>query len=516
MNILFIASEAVPFAKTGGLADVVSALAAYLKANGHNVKIVIPYYKLIKDKTGEGKGKFSVKMVMNSFCVHMGNGQEQWCGLYETVGDGGVPVWLIECDNFFNRDGLYHDNSYNDFLDNASRYAFMSNAALQACIDTQFVPDIVHCHDWQAAPALAYIKTWYWNNPILGHAAGVLTVHNAQYQGTYGKDNYNYMGIGWQHWTSDKFEDNGRMNMLKAGIHFAEAVNTVSPTHALEISSSYSEFGLAPFFQAKGENFCGILNGVDYDEWNPMKDNFIKKPFSSTDLSGKKECKKDLQTRFNLNIDDNVPIIGIVGRIASQKGYDLLTPVLERILNEFEVQFVIVGSGDKGLEGYFGWLPAAYSGKFGSYIGYSNEMAHVVEAGSDMFLMPSRFEPCGLNQMYSLKYGTLPIVRKVGGLADSVDNYNHNTGGGTGFVFEEASPQAIYGTIKWAIETWYERKNHFESMQKRAMEVDFSWNVAGKHYLDLYRKAQIARDVYDSKNVLPPKKQTTDGETKIS
>jgi len=223
-----------------------------------------------------------------------------------------------------------------------------------------------------------------------------------------------------------------------------------------------------------------------------------------------------LQTRFNLNIDDNVPIIGIVGRIASQKGYDLLTPVLERILNEFEVQFVIVGSGDKGLEGYFGWLPAAYSGKFGSYIGYSNEMAHVVEAGSDMFLMPSRFEPCGLNQMYSLKYGTLPIVRKVGGLADSVDNYNHNTGGGTGFVFEEASPQAIYGTIKWAIETWYERKNHFESMQKRAMEVDFSWNVAGKHYLDLYRKAQIARDVYDSKNVLPPKKQTTDGETKIS
>ena len=499
MNVLFIASEAVPFAKTGGLADVVSSLAAYLHKNGHNVKIVIPYYKIIKDKSGEGKGKIKVKAIMDSFCVHMGNAQEQWCGLYETTGDGKVPVWLIECDNFFNRDGIYHDKEYNDFLDNPSRYAFLSNAALQACIDTGFSPDIIHCHDWQTAPALAYAKTWYWDNPTVGRAANVLTVHNAQYQGTYAKEHFNYMGFGWQHWTSDKFEDNGHINMLKAGIFFAEAVNTVSPTHALEISSPHSEFGLAPYFGAKGNNFCGILNGVDYDEWNPEKDPYIKSKFSSSDLSGKSVCKNDLQKRFLLKEDDNIPIIGVVARMASQKGYDLLAGVLEKILTEMHVQFAIVGSGDKGLEGYFGWLPAAYGGKIGSYIGYSNELAHVVEAGCDMFLMPSRFEPCGLNQMYSLKYGTLPIVRKVGGLADSVDNYNPNTGVGTGFVFDDATPEAIYGTVKWAVDTWYNNREHFVRMQKRAMEVDFSWNVAGKHYLDLYKKALNVREEYNNK-----------------
>lgn len=497
MNVVFIASEAVPFAKTGGLADVVSSLAAYLHTNGHNVKIIIPYYKEIKEKTGS---KFHVKPVLNSFCVHMGNGQEQWCGLYETEGTDGVPVWLVEADNFFNRDGLYHDKNYNDFGDNPSRFAFLSNAALQACIDTRFSPDIIHAHDWQSAPALAYLKTWYWNNPIIGRAAAVLTVHNAQYQGTYGKENYGYMGFGWQHFTSDKFEDNGHINMLKAGIYFADAVNTVSPTHAREISAPFSEFGLAPYFNAKGECFCGILNGVDYDEWNPQKDSFIKQHFSVKSMAGKKKCKKDLQDRFMLKADDNIPIIGIIGRIASQKGYDLVAAVLEQMLNEFEVQFAFVGSGDKSLEGYFSWLPSKYGGKFGSFIGYSNELAHVVEAGSDMFLMPSRFEPCGLNQMYSLKYGTLPIVHKVGGLADSVDNYNQNTGCGTGFVFDDATPQAIYGTVKWAIDTWYNRKNHFEGMQKRAMEVDFSWNVAGKQYEELYHKAKIARDEYDNKN----------------
>jgi starch synthase len=424
--------------------------------------------------------------------------------LYETVGFGGVSVWLLESDNFFNRDGFYHDSSYNDFLDNPSRFAFLSNAALQMCIDTQFSPDIVHCHDWQSSLALAYLKTWYWNNPIVGRAAGVLTVHNAQYQGTYSRDNYGYMGFGWQHWTSDKFEDNGHINMLKAGIHFADAANTVSPTHAKEIASPHSEFGLAPYFSAKGECFNGILNGVDYEEWNPQKDMFIKQHFSSKGIAGKRKCKKDLQERFYLKVDENIPVIGIVGRMASQKGYDLLTPVLENILDEFEVQLVIVGSGDKALEGYFGWLPSKYCGKFGSWIGYSNELAHIVEAGSDMFLMPSRFEPCGLNQMYSLKYGTLPIVRRVGGLADSVDNYNPNTGNGTGFVFDEASPQAIYGTVKWAIETWYQRREHFEGMQIRAMEVDFSWNVAGKQYIDLYHRAKVARVEYDNKHL--PKK----------
>lgn len=492
MKVLFVASEVVPLAKTGGLADVVSSLAAHLKDTGHDVRIVIPYYGSIKEKGLE------TELVLETMGVKMGPGHEEWCSIHEVKGTGGVQVWLVEHDHYFNRDGLYHDASFNDFSDNPRRYAFLSRAALQVCIDTNFAPDIIHVHDWQSALVAAYQKTWFWDNPIVGNAATVLTIHNARYQGIYPGDHYHYFGFDWTHFTSDKFENFGDINMLKAGIHFADVVNTVSPTHAKEISGAFSEFGIAPYLNHKNGNFKGILNGIDYDEWSPERDSLIPSNFSSENLAGKGLCKSELQKKFGLDVRPEVPVIGIVGRLVEQKGYQLLMPMIDKIMTELDVQFAFVGSGDPSLEGYLMHLPSQYPGKFGSWIGYSNELAHLVEAGSDMFLMPSMFEPCGLNQIYSLKYGTLPIVRSVGGLEDTVENYNPMTAEGTGFKFEEASPEALFGTIKWAVETWYKHPKHFANLRHQAMQNDFSWDISGSEYLYFYHQAIGAREAFNS------------------
>lgn len=482
-NVLFISSEVVPLAKTGGLADVVASLGEYLKGHGHDVRVVIPYYRSIKEKDIE------VETVLETMCVNLGPGIEEWCSVKETKGSGNVSVYLIEHDNFFDREGLYHDNDFNDYWDNSKRFGFLSRAALQTCIDTNWAPDIVHMHDWQSAVAAAYLKIWYWDHPLLGDAVSVLTIHNARYQGTYSGDNFWWLGFSEEHFTSDKFEAFGGINMLKAGIHFADVVNTVSPTHAEEIAAPYSEFGMDHYLRQKGDHFKGVLNGVDYNEWSPEKDTLIPANFSVEDLSGKAKCKAELQKSFGLDVRPEVPIVGIVGRLVEQKGYHLLTPVLDAIMEENDVQFAFLGSGDKGLEHYLSEMPKKYPGRFGSWIGYSNQRAHLVEAGADMFLMPSMFEPCGLNQIYSLRYGTLPIVRSVGGLADTVHNYNTHTGEGTGFKFWEASPEALKGTIEWAVDTWYNHRDNFEWLRHNAMRENFSWEVSGGHYIDLYNEA---------------------------
>ncbi|MGM0461029.1 MAG: glycogen synthase GlgA [Fibrobacterota bacterium] len=493
MNILFVSSEAVPFAKTGGLADVVSALGANLKKRGHEVRIVLPYYGEIKKKSP------STVPVLESMCVHMGPGVELWCGIKETRGTGDVPVWLVEHDGFFNREGLYHDTDFNDYWDNPKRYGFLARAALQAAIDINFSPDIIHVHDWQSALVPAYQKVWFWDNPVVKDAATVLTIHNARYQGNYGGDNYPWLGFGPEHFTPEKFEDFGDINMLKAGIYFSDVVNTVSPTHARELVQPYSDFGMEIPLSNKKDDFTGILNGVDYDEWCPENDPFIPANFSVSDLSGKTQCKTELQREFFLDENPDIPLIGIVGRMVDQKGYQLLIPVMGELLKNNSVQFVILGSGDKGMEDFFGGLPARFPGQAGSWIGYSNEKAHLIEAGADMFLMPSIFEPCGLNQIYSLKYGTLPIVRAVGGLFDTVDNYNPDTKEGTGFKFWDATPQAVLGTIEWALDTWYTHPEDFAHLRKNAMEKDFSWDIATNNYLELYARAQNRKTAYNAR-----------------
>ena len=324
---------------------------------------------------------------------------------------------------------------------------------------------------------------------ILGGAASVLTIHNIAYQGKYSASNFDYIGLQWSNFTPDKFEDYGSVNFLKGGIVYADVVNTVSPTYADETRTPSLGYGLAPYLNDKGEDYVGILNGVDYTQWNPAVDQLIPAQYSPQEMAGKAVCKAALQQRFALDIDPDVPIVGVVSRLVTQKGLDLLASAIEDTVNDMAVQFVILGSGDKGLEAFYAGLPARYPGRIGSYIGYSNEIAHWIEAGCDFFIMPSIYEPCGLNQIYSLKYGTLPIVRATGGLDDTVQQYDERTGDGDGFKFWEISTEAIYYTAGWAVSTFYDRPQHIAKMVRTAMQRDYSWEKSAAQYVELYARA---------------------------
>ena len=302
-------------------------------------------------------------------------------------------------------------------------------------------------------------------------------------------DHYAYTGLKWNNFTSDKFEDDGGMNYLKGGIQYADIVTTVSPKYAWETRTPDGGLGMAPYLNDKGDQYLGILNGVDYSVWNPAIDPLIPAIFSIEDLTGKKVCKRELQRRLNLEMDEDIPLIGVVSRFADQKGLDLLADAIEDILNNMRVQFAILGSGEKRLEAYYGDLPHRYPGRVSSYIGYQNELSHWIEAGSDFFVMPSRYEPCGLNQIYSLKYGTLPIVRATGGLDDTVEQYNEANGDGTGFKFWGISSHAVYYTIGWAVSTYFDRPHHVLQMQQKGMKQRYSWEKSATHYLEAYRRA---------------------------
>ena len=481
MKIAFLAAECVPYAKTGGLADVVGALPQVLRRMGHDVIVVMPKYGSINTQ------RYPMRPFLAPMGVWMGNAEE-WCAIH-TADNDGVPVYFVEAGKYFDRHGLYHDAAFNDYLDNPRRFGFLTRAGLQLCRDLGFAPDIVHVHDWHTALAAAYLKIWHWNDATLGRAASVLTIHNIAYQGAYGAEHYNYLGLQWPNFTPDKFEDHGKINFLKGGIVYADVVNTVSPTYANETRTPAGGHGLAPYLNNKGADYIGILNGVDYERWNPATDPLIPARYTRDDLSGKAECKRELQRRFRLDVNPNVPIVGVVSRLVGQKGLDLLAQTIERLMTNMLVQFVILGSGDKDLEAFYGGLPARFPGRIGSFIGYSDELAHWIEAGSDFFIMPSIYEPCGLNQMYSLKYGTLPIVRATGGLEDSVQQYDEATGSGTGFKFYEPSANAIYYATGWAVSTYFDRKPHLQQMIRAAMAQDFSWERSAKAYERLYERA---------------------------
>jgi starch synthase len=481
LKILNISSEMVPFIKTGGLADVAGVLPKELKKLGHEVICVIPKYSELKLAHHE------VKVVFPLFGVWMGT-CEEWCSVFK-VEEAGIRVYLVEFHKYFSRAGLYHDRAFNDYQDNPARFALLTRAALEIAKRLGFKPDIVHSHDWQAALASAYLKTWHWNDPVLGGAASVLTIHNANYQGCYPRSWYPYLGLPDAAFQPDAFECFGGINLLKGGIFYADAVNTVSPHYAVEISAPNAPSGLAPYLSNKGEAFCGILNGVEYDAWNPETDTSIAQRYSLKDLRGKGTCKRALQKRFGLAEDPKLLMIGVVGRFTEQKGYDLVAACIDRILGQMAVQFVILGSGDPELESFFRRLQERYPGKVGSCSAYDEALSHQIEAGADLFLMPSRYEPCGLNQLYSLKYGTVPLVRATGGLDDTVEQYREDTGDGTGFKFWDCTAEALYYTIGWAVSTWYDRPSHWEKMMKRGMAKEFSWDDSARKYEALYELA---------------------------
>lgn len=487
MKILMVSSEMTPFIKTGGLADVVGSLPGALRARGHDVRVVIPRYSDIDG------GKHNLQPFHGPMGVWMGNHQE-WCSVLSATGEGDTPVYLVEHNGFFDRWGLYHDQWRNDYQDNPRRFGFLARAALQICIDLGWYPDVVHAHDWQAALAPAYVKLW--GLPGFGECGTLLTIHNIAYQGIYSKHNYEYLGLGWENFRSDLFESYDAINFLKGGIGLADVVNTVSPTYAEETRHTMGE-GLEPNLRAKGDNYFGILNGVDYGVWSPETDKLIPANYSADDLSGKQACKRALQERFGLDQDPGVALLGVVGRLVEQKGLNLLAEILQGLVDTMHLQVVLLGSGDKGLEHHFGWVNGQYPGRVGTYFGFSEELAHLIEAGSDFFIMPSVFEPCGLNQLYSLRYGTLPIVRATGGLNDTVENYDEATGGGTGFKFHEPSGHALYYAIGWAISTYYDRPRHMQKMIREAMSRRFSWDESATEYERAYERAvQARRGVY--------------------
>jgi starch synthase len=486
LKIAMIASECVPYAKTGGLADVVGALPQALRQLGHQVIVIMPRYGFINTQ------RYGLKSYFEQMGVWMGDRLE-WCAVQAAQGEGDVPIYFIEFDKYFGRSGIYHDEHNMDYRDNARRFAFLARAGLQFCIDSEFAADIVHVHDWPTATGPAYLKVWHWDNPVLGPAAGVLTIHNVGYQGVYGAEHFEYLGLQWSNFTSDKFEDHGQINLLKGGIHYADLVTTVSPTYARETCTPAGGMGMAPYLNNKGDHYVGILNGVDYTQWDPTADQLIPATYSATDLGGKATCKQELQDRFLLEVDPDVPLVGVVSRLVHQKGLHLLAESIDDILNAMAVQFVVLGSGDRGLESTFYDLPARYPGRVGSYIGYNNPLAHWIEAGADFFLMPSLYEPCGLNQMYSLRYGALPIVRATGGLADTVEQYDEATGAGTGFKFWDPTPAAVRNTVGWAVSTYYDRPAHMEMMIARAMSRDFSWHTSALEYERAYVRAIAAK-----------------------
>lgn len=486
--ILFVTPEMAPIAKEGGLADVAGALPHALRQRGHDVRVVMPLYGSID------RNRFGLRPCHAPMGVWMGDCQE-WCAVHEARTTGDVPVYLIEHSAFFERSGFYHDQSMHDYDDNARRFGFLCRAALQLCIDKGLRPDIVHANDWQTALTPAYLRLWHRREPVFARTASVITLHNLAHQGIYPKRNYGYLGLGWENFRAEVFETYDQVNMLKGGIHYADMITAVSPSYAREVVTAFGGFGLAPYLSSRGTDLVGILNGIDTEVWNPGTDPFIPAKYDAHDRSGKRECKRELQRRFGLAQDDHVALIGAIGRFVHQKGYQLLSEAMDGILRDMHVQFVILGSGERHLEHFFGTLPSRYPGRVGSYIGFDDARAHLVEAGSDLFIMPSLFEPCGLNQMYSMRYGTVPIAHATGGLNDTVEPYSEPTGTGTGFKFSPADPMALHFGVGLAISTYYDRRQHFDAMLERGMAQDFSWARSAARYEEVYARAIAKREL---------------------
>ena len=482
LKIAMITPECVPFAKEGGLADVVGVLPKHLARKGHDVRVVMPRYRKVDPN------RYGLKQLPGVLVVPMGVIGTQYCGVYEGRLPGSeVPVYFLEHEGYYGRSGLYEEDNVG-YIDNDNRFAFLSKAALELCKMIDFAPDVVHAHDWHTAAIPVLMNTAYRYDPYVGGKPSVLTVHNMQYQGNFYEGLMDVLGIGWEHFNFLEMEMNGETNLLKGGLYHATVLNTVSEGYAREMQTAAYGWGLDGVVRERGADLVGILNGVDYEDWNPETDPHLAENYSLRKLSGKKRCKRELQRTLGLPQRDDVPVFGMVTRLVKQKGIDILAEAMPRILS-LDLQFVILGAGEPWSHFYFGDIKNAFPEKFSIYVGYNNPLAHQIEAGADFFVMPSAFEPCGLNQMYSLRYGTLPIVRATGGLDDSVENYDEQTITGTGFKFRDLTAGALFDTIGWAVHTWYHRKDAMKALIRNAMKQRFTWEDAAKKYEGLYLKA---------------------------
>ena len=479
MNIVTIASEVVPFAKTGGLADVAGTLPRALAKTGDTVTMIMPYYPKKTDAR-----KFNIKTTGKKVTAPFG----EWklAGeIFHTTIKPNINVYFIGQPQFFDRNELYQTKD-GDYPDNAERFAFFSRAAIEAMIALKIKPDVVHVHDWQAALIPLFLKTHYKDRKEFASTKTLLTIHNLGYQGLFPADDMRLLNLGWDYFTFDKLEFWGKLNYLKAGIVYADAINTVSKKYAEEILTEEFGCGLQGALACRKKDLFGILNGIDYEEWNPESDDFLARKFSPSRMEGKEACKLAIQKRFGLLQRPRVPLIGIVGRLTVQKGFDILAEAMPALV-DMGVQFAILGTGEKKYEEMLAQAAKDHPDFVGLELAYDNSLAHQIEAGSDFFLMPSRYEPCGLNQMISLKYGTIPIVRATGGLDDSIVDYDGKKG--TGFKFSGITVPDLVAVVGRALKLYLGgTPNKWKMLMENAMEADFSWNRSAKEYKALYKR----------------------------
>jgi starch synthase len=481
MHIAFVASEGVPYSKTGGLADVVGALPRALAALGHQVSVYLPRYK----QTRLSEPVTVVRSITVPF-----DDKYRFPSVVTNGNSGGIKFCFVEYPEFFERDGLY-GTAAGDYPDNAERFALFSRAVLEAS-KVLGVPQIFHCHDWQSALVPVLLRTIYAEDPAFREAGTVFTIHNMGYQGLFPPDTLPLLMLPWDLFTITKMEFFGQVNFLKGALVYSDFVTTVSKKYSQEIQTAEYGFGLEGVLHDRAATVTGILNGVDYDEWSPQTDKFTSAKYSPEDLSGKAKCKANLLAAFGVtNADPKLPVIGIVSRFAAQKGFDLIAQIMDRLARE-EMIVVALGAGDKTYEEMFLRLNKQFPNKIAVRVAYDNALAHKIEAGADMFLMPSRYEPCGLNQIYSLKYGTVPIVRATGGLDDTIEPWNARSGRGTGFKFTEYTGESLLLTVKEALEAFRDQTS-WQVLMRNGMNKDFSWNASAREYGKVYEKVKQIR-----------------------
>ena len=478
LSIAMIASEAVPFAKTGGLADVLSALPRALARLGHRITLFVPAYRGVP--AGDVVAGFDVSI-----------GAKTLRARFERHDLApGLHAILIAADALYDREALYGIGNV-DYPDNALRFAFLAKASLAFLARTSETIDIIHGHDWQAGLAPVYLKRQYAADPVLGGVPGVVTIHNLAYQGLFSADVLPALDLGWDLFAVDSLEYWGKISFLKAGINFSAAVTTVSPTYAQEIQTPEYGFGFDGILRRRSANVAGILNGIDVDEWNPAADPALPAPFGPADLAGKREAKRALLQFFGIAAHEAAmgrPVVGLVSRMVDQKGFDLLSEVMPDLL-QLDAVYVLVGSGDPRYERQWNTAAASFPLRVGARIGFDERLAHLIEGGADIFLMPSRFEPCGLNQMYSLRYGTVPVVRATGGLDDTVDDYRPSTGAGTGFKFKSYTGRALIRALRRALQI-YHVPGRWQALQRAGMQLDHSWDASAREYVKVYERAR--------------------------
>jgi starch synthase len=474
LSVLIIGSEARPFAKTGGLADVLGALPPALARLGWDVTLVLPRYRGV-----------SAGALTGTFPVSVG-GFTREAGFFDAPLADGARALLVDCPDLFDRAALYGpDNT--DYPDNARRFAFLVRAALEHAARSGAPPAIVHAHDWQAALAPVYLRTLYASHPVLGATPSVFTIHNLAYQGVFDPDWLPRLDLGWDEFTIDRLEFWGRISLLKGGINHARVITTVSRRYAQEIQTPEFGFGFDGILRARRDDLAGILNGIDTREWDPAHDPFLPKPFDADDLSGKQNAKIAVLQRYGITLDEAAlkrPLVGMVSRMVDQKGFDLIAALSDQ-LPGLDATFVILGTGEARYQDLWRALASRHPDRIGARIGFDESLAHLIEGGADIFLMPSRFEPCGLNQMYSMRYGTVPVVHAVGGLADTVID------SGTGFVFRDYTPAALLDAVTRALALFGDARR-WHALQLAGMRQDFSWDRSAQEYVKIYERVLAA------------------------